>query len=193
MTAREFDLIVIGAGAVGENVADYATQGGLKVVIVESELVGGECSYWACMPSKVLLRSAQALRAAQAVPGSAEAITGKLDVPAVLKRRNTFTKDWKDDSQVQWMDGAGIALARGHGQITGPRQVTVTAADGTVRLLTARHAVTVATGSDPLIPDVEGLRDAKPWTSRDATSVQHVPASLAIIGGGVVAAEMATA
>ena len=91
------------------------------------------------------------------------------------------------------MDGAGIALARGHGRITGPKQVTVTAGDGTVRVLTPRHAVTVATGSDPLIPDIEGLRDVKPWTSRDATSVQHVPASLAKIGGGVVAAEMATA
>jgi dihydrolipoamide dehydrogenase len=191
--STEYDLIVLGAGAAGENVADRAVQGGLTAVLVEHELVGGECSYWACMPSKVLLRSAQALRTAQALPGAAEAITGKLDVPAVLKRRNTFTHDWKDDSQVRWMDGAGITLARGHGQITGRKQVTVTAGDGTMRVLTARHAVTVATGSDPLIPDIEGLRDAKPWTSRDATGAQNVPATLAIIGGGVVAAEMATA
>src|SRR3954452_22433323 len=99
--STEHDLIVLGGGAAGENVADRAVQGGLTAVLVEHELVGGECSYWACMPSKALLRSDQALRAAQAVPGAAEAITGKLDVPAVLKRRNTFTKDWKDDSQVQ--------------------------------------------------------------------------------------------
>jgi dihydrolipoamide dehydrogenase len=150
--ATQYDVIVLGAGAGGENVADRAVQGGLSAVLIEHELVGGECSYWACMPSKALLRSAQALRAARDVPGAAQAITGQLDVPAVLARRDSFTHNWSDDGQVQWVNGAGIALARGHGRITGPKQVTVTAAHGATTTLTARHAVVVATGSDPLIP-----------------------------------------
>jgi pyruvate/2-oxoglutarate dehydrogenase complex dihydrolipoamide dehydrogenase (E3) component len=191
--ASGYDVIVLGAGPTGENVADRAVKGGLTAVLIEHELVGGECSYWACMPSKALLRSAEALRAAQAVPGAAEAVTGKLDVPAVLARRDSFTDNWSDEGQVQWVDGAGISLIRGHARITGRKQVTVTAADGSIRVLEARQAVVVATGSDALVPDIDGLRDAKPWTSREVTSAKSVPASLAIIGGGVVATEMATA
>ncbi len=191
--ATEYDVIVLGAGVGGENVADRAVQGGLTAVLVEEELVGGECSYWACMPSKALLRSAQALRAARQVPGAAQAITGELDVQAVLARRNSFTSNWSDEGQVQWVDGAGVSLGRGHGRITGPKEVTVTATDGSTSVLGARHAVVVATGSDALIPDIDGLREARPWTSREATSAQSVPASLVIIGGGVVATEMATA
>jgi pyruvate/2-oxoglutarate dehydrogenase complex dihydrolipoamide dehydrogenase (E3) component len=195
MTSEQdsFDLIVLGAGPVGENVADRAVRGGLTVVLVEKELVGGECTYWACMPSKALLRPAQAVRAARQVAGAAQAVTGGLDVQAVLDRRDSFTSNWKDDGQVEWVEGAGISLIRGQGRLTGVREVTVTAADGTTTVLTARHAVAVATGSDALVPDIEGLRDADPWTSREATSAKEVPASLAIIGGGVVATEMATA
>ena len=189
----EYDLIVLGAGPVGENVADYAVKGGLTAALVERELIGGECSYWACMPSKALLRPVQALRAAQLVAGTAQAVTGRLDVGEVLKRRNSFTDDWHDDSQVEWAQSAGIAVVRGHGRLSGVKEVTVTARDGSEALLTARHAVAVATGSDALIPPIDGLRDAEPWTSREATSAQHVPDSLAIIGGGVVATEMATA
>lgn len=189
----EYDLIVIGAGPVGENVADRAVQGGLTAVIVESELVGGECSYWACMPSKALLRSGQALRAAQRVAGAAEAVTGSLDAAAVLARRNSFTSDWSDAGQVAWLDKTGIDLARGHGRITGEREVTVTDTDGVTRVLRARHAVAISTGTDAVIPGIPGLAEAKPWTSREATSAQEVPASLAVIGGGVVAVEMATA
>ncbi|MCE7004445.1 NAD(P)/FAD-dependent oxidoreductase [Kibdelosporangium philippinense] len=188
-----YDLIVLGAGAVGENVADRAVQGGLTVALVEHELVGGECSYWACMPSKALLRSGALLRAVQHVPGAAEAVTGKLDVQAVLARRNSFTHDWSDDGQVEWVEGAGISLVRGFGRLTGTKEVTVTASDGSKTVLTARHAVAIATGSNALIPDIDGLRAAKPWTSREATSAQQAPHSLAIIGGGVVATEMATA
>jgi dihydrolipoamide dehydrogenase len=193
MGMTTFDVIVIGGGAVAENVADRAVQGGLTAVLVESELVGGECSYWACMPSKALLRAGHALRAARRVNGTKQAITGDLDVAQVFARRNTIVHDWDDSSQVDWMHGAGIELIRGHGRITGERTVEVTAADGTTQTLTATHAVVVSTGSDPLLPDIEGLVDARPWTPRDATSAQSAPASLAIIGGGVVAVEMATA
>lgn len=196
MTAEktdEYDLIVLGGGPVGENVADRAVQNGLTAIIVESELVGGECSYWACMPSKALLRPAQALRAAQKVKGSAEAVTGELDVRAVFDRRDSFTSNWSDDGQVKWLDSAGIDLARGHGRLTGEREVTVTDADGGTRVLHARHAVAISTGSDAVIPPIDGLREASPWTSREATSAEELPESLAVIGGGVVAVEMATA
>ncbi|MBN9188914.1 MAG: NAD(P)/FAD-dependent oxidoreductase [Microbacterium sp.] len=193
MTAREYDLIVIGAGAVGENVADRAAQGGLSTVIVEAELVGGECSYWACMPSKALLRSAASLRAARDLDGAKQAVTGRLDVAGVLRRRDAITHDWNDDSQVSWVEGAGIDLVRGHARFTGPKEVVVEAPDGTVTHLTATHAVAVCTGSAALLPDIPGLRDIEPWTSRDATSAHDIPRSLAIIGGGVVACEMATA
>ena len=188
-----YDVVIIGGGAVAENVADRAVQGGLTAVLIESELVGGECSYWACMPSKALIRSGLALRAAQRVGGAKEAVTGELDVAAVFARRNGFTHNWDDQSQVDWVAGAGIELVRGHGRLTGTKEVTVTAEDGTTTVLTANHAVVVSTGSDPLMPDIPGLLDSNPWTPRDATSTQTAPASLAIIGGGVVAVEMATA
>ncbi|MDQ4215805.1 NAD(P)/FAD-dependent oxidoreductase [Microbacterium capsulatum] len=189
----EYDLIVLGGGPVGENVADRAVQGGLTAVIVESELVGGECSYWACIPSKALLRSPQALRAAQHVGGAAEAMTGSLDVAATLARRDGFTHHWTDDGQVRWLASAHIELVRGHGRLSGERRVTVTTPDGSERVLTARHAVAVSTGSDAAVPPIPGLREADPWTSRDATSAEEIPASLVVIGGGVVAVEMATA
>ncbi|MEV4655944.1 NAD(P)/FAD-dependent oxidoreductase [Micromonospora sp. NPDC049301] len=193
MTSTEYDLIVLGAGPVGENVADRAVQGGLSAVLVEHELVGGECSYWACMPSKALLRPAQVLRAARQVLGARQAVTGELDVPAVLARRDSFASNWSDEGQANWVAGSGISLERGHGRITGPKEVTVTAPNGRATVLSARHAVVVSTGTDALIPDIEGLRDARPWTSREATSAKRVPASLAIIGAGVVGVEMATA
>jgi dihydrolipoamide dehydrogenase len=193
METREYDVIVIGAGPVGENVADRVVQGGLSCVIVESELVGGECSYWACMPSKALLRSGAALRAALAVDGAKQAVTGRLDVAGALRRRDAATHDWDDASQVKWLKKAGIELVRGHGRLSGERTVRVTGEDGGELRLVARHAVAVATGSAALLPDIPGLREIDPWTSRDATSVQDVPATLAVLGGGVVGAEMATA
>lgn len=189
----EYDLIVIGGGAVGENVADRAVQDGLSAAIVESELVGGACSYWACMPSKALLRSPQVLRAARHVGGAAEAVSGDLDVRAVLDRRDAFASNWHDDGQVAWLGSAGIDLVRGHGRLSAERQVTVTVPDGTIRTLTARHAVAISTGSDAAIPPIPGLDEVKPWTSQEATSAEEIPDSLVIIGGGVVAVEMATA
>lgn len=192
MQKDEYDLIVIGAGPVGENVADRAVQGGLSAVIVESELVGGECSYWACMPSKTLLRPGAALEAARAVPGAAGAVEGGVDVAATLGWRDQIVHEWSDDGQVAWLESADIDLVRGHGRLDGERTVRVSAPDGSERVLRARYAVAVCTGSAALLPEIPGLAGAAPWTSREATAVQEVPDSLAILGGGVVACELAT-
>jgi len=188
-----YDLIVIGAGAVGENVADRAVQGGLSALIVESELVGGECSYWACMPSKALLRAGSVRRAAHAVPGAREAVTGAVDARAVLDRRDAVAAHWDDAGQVRWLQKAGIALARGRARLDGERRVIITAPDGSTRTVTAHHAVAICTGSTASLPPIDGLAAARPWTSREITSTDAVPARLAIIGGGVVGCEMATA
>lgn len=189
---REFDVIVLGAGPVGENVADRVRAAGLEVAVVEHELVGGECSYWACVPSKTLLRSGSALRAAQRVPGAAQAVTGTIDAAATFARRNWFVSDWSDHGGQEWLASVGIELVRGHGRLDGSRRVVVTpSGGGGDEVLVARHAVAVCTGSDPMVPDIPGLAEARPWTSRDATSAQSAPGRLAIIGGGVVAAEMA--
>ncbi|MFM9442941.1 dihydrolipoyl dehydrogenase family protein [Streptomyces acidiscabies] len=183
-----YDVIVIGAGPVGENVADRTRAAGLTTAIVESELVGGECSYWACMPSKALLRPVIARADARRVPGLRAAVAGPLDVPAVLANRDSFTSHWKDDGQAGWVEGIGADLYRGHGRIAGERTVTVGG-----QVLTARHAVVVATGSRAALPGLEGLAEVRPWTSREATSSPSVPGRLVVVGGGVVAVEMATA
>ena len=188
-----YDVIVVGAGAVGENVADRVAQAGLRVVIVESDLVGGECSYWACMPSKALLRSGAALRSASALAGARGAIRGGLDVKAVLNARDEVASHWHDDGQVEWLTSANIDLIRGYARLTGPRELEVTTPDGSKRTIRARHAVALSTGSSALVPGIPGLAEARPWTSKEVTSAQEIPARLAIIGGGVVAMEMATA
>ncbi|MDT0405376.1 dihydrolipoyl dehydrogenase family protein [Streptomyces edwardsiae] len=193
LESTAYDVVVLGAGPVGENVADRTRAAGLTTAVVESELVGGECSYWACMPSKALLRPVLAQADARRLPGLSESVQGPLDAAAVLARRNSFTSDWKDDGQVQWLEGTGADLYRGHGRLTGPRTVTVTDADGGSRVLTARHAVAICTGSDARLPDLPGLADVRPWTSREATSAQNVPGRLVVVGGGVVATEMACA
>ncbi|MFE5011734.1 dihydrolipoyl dehydrogenase family protein [Streptomyces sp. NPDC056637] len=188
-----YDVVVLGAGPVGENVADRARAAGLSAAVVESELVGGECSYWACMPSKALLRPVIAQADARRLPGLRESVQGPLDAPAVLARRDEYTSHWKDDGQVSWLESIGADLYRGKGRLTGARRVTVTGPDGSEQVLTARHAVAVCTGTRAALPDLPGLADVEPWTSREATSAQKVPGRLVVVGGGVVAAEMATA
>ncbi len=190
---QTFDVVVLGGGAVGENAADRAGRNGLSAVVIEDKLVGGECSYWACMPSKALLRPGAALAAAEAVPGAAPAITGGVNVQSTLNSRDAFTSNWDDSMQVDWLEKNDIALIRGRGALTGVREVTVAPADGAPFTVTARCAVVVTTGSEAVVPPVPGLADAKPWTSREATSASQIPARLAIIGGGVVATELATA
>ncbi|MFJ8844828.1 dihydrolipoyl dehydrogenase family protein [Streptomyces cyaneofuscatus] len=187
-----YDVVVIGAGPVGENVADRARAAGLSTAVVESELIGGECSYWACMPSKALLRPVVARADARRVPGLSTTVQGPLDVQAVLAHRDDKTSNWKDDGQVGWLESVGADIYRGTGRLTGPREVTVTAPDGTEQRLTARHAVAVCTGTRAVVPDLPGIAEARPWTSREATSAKEVPGRLVVVGGGVVGVEMAT-
>jgi pyruvate/2-oxoglutarate dehydrogenase complex dihydrolipoamide dehydrogenase (E3) component len=181
--ADNYDVIVLGAGPTGENVAYRAVRGGLSAAVVESELVGGECSYWACMPSKALLRPVSAVAEARHVRG----VTGaRLEPEQVFARRDSFTDGWKDDSQVDWLRGAGIDLFRGPGRITAGRQVKVGDTE-----LRARHAVVVCTGTRAVVP--RPLAGVRPWTSREATSAHAAPRRLAIVGGGVAGCEMAAA
>jgi pyruvate/2-oxoglutarate dehydrogenase complex dihydrolipoamide dehydrogenase (E3) component len=188
-----YDVIVIGTGPVGQNVADRALAAGLDVAAVERELVGGECSYWACIPSKALLRPVVAVADARRVDGAREAVTGPLNTSGVFGRRDRYVSDYDDGGQAGWLTGIGAELVRGHGRLDGPRRVAVTTPDGKEVVLTARHAVAVATGSHAVLPDVPGLAEARPWTNRKATDSSEVPARLAIVGGGGVGVEMASA
>ncbi|MFI0776952.1 dihydrolipoyl dehydrogenase family protein [Streptomyces sp. NPDC021212] len=190
---EEYDVVVLGAGPVGENLADRARAAGLSTAIVESELVGGECAYWACIPSKALLRPVIARVEARRTPGARQAADAPLDAAAVFAHRDAFVSNWKDDGQIGWLDSAGIDLVRGHGRLVEPSRIAVTQPDGEERFLAARHAVAVCTGSRAALPDLPGLAEARPWTSREATSSSTVPRRLAVVGGGVVAVEMATA
>ncbi|OBF00340.1 NAD(P)/FAD-dependent oxidoreductase [Mycobacterium sp. 852002-10029_SCH5224772] len=190
---RDFDVIVLGAGPIGQNAAERARAAGLHVAIVERELVGGECSYWACVPSKALLRPVIALADARRVDGAREAVTGSISAEGVFGRRNRYVTDWDDSGQADWVSGIGATLIRGHGRLDGPHRVVITTGDDERVALTARHAVVVCTGSRPALPDLPGMAEAKPWTNRRATDSSEVPERLAVVGAGGVGVEMVTA
>jgi pyruvate/2-oxoglutarate dehydrogenase complex dihydrolipoamide dehydrogenase (E3) component len=185
---QEFDVIVLGAGPAGEVAAGRLAEANLAVALVEQDLIGGECSFYACMPSKGLLRPGQALAEARRVPGAAEAATGQLDVAAVLARRDEIIHDLDDSAQLPWLEDRGIALYRGHGVLEAERRLRVGE-----RGLSARRAVVLAPGTAAAVPPIPGLREARPWTNREATTAETVPASLLVLGGGVVAVELAQA
>jgi dihydrolipoamide dehydrogenase len=189
----EPDVVVIGAGPAGETAAGRCAASGLSVVLVERELVGGECSYWGCIPSKTLLRPGDVLAAARRVPGAAAAVTDGVDIAAALARRTWMTSDWDDSGQLPWLKDQGIELVRGTARISGPRRVTVTGGDGPVQELSARRAVVLATGTRAALPPVPGLSAARPWDNRDVTAMTSVPDRLVVLGGGAVGLEMAQA
>jgi dihydrolipoamide dehydrogenase len=188
MTERSFDVIVIGAGPAGEVVAGRLGENGVAVALVEDRLIGGECSFYGCMPSKALLRPAQALAEARRIPGASEAVSGGVDVQAVLDRRDEVIHDLDDSGMCDWLNERNVTVVRGRGRLDGERRVRV--GDD---VLEARQAVVIAVGTEPAVPPIPGLREAKPWTNREATIAKSVPTRLLVLGGGFIGCEMAQA
>ncbi|MEU8243552.1 NAD(P)/FAD-dependent oxidoreductase [Actinoplanes missouriensis] len=213
---RTFDVVVIGAGPGGEVAAGYLAQAGLSVAIVEADKVGGECSFYACIPSKALLRPGELAAQANRTPG---VVGATLDVPAVLAYRDELIGHLDDAGQVPWLEERRIELIRGRGRLIGERRVAVTppgsavtppggavtapggavtslggaSHNGAGEVLEARRAVILAGGTRAALPAIDGLAEAQPWTNREAVTAQEIPESLVIIGAGVVGVEMAQA
>jgi pyruvate/2-oxoglutarate dehydrogenase complex dihydrolipoamide dehydrogenase (E3) component len=188
---EDFDVIIVGAGPAGEVIAGRCADGGLRVALVERELVGGECSYWGCIPSKTLIRPGDAIAAARRAPGAAEVVTGQIDVAAALAQRDYMTSNWHDEGQLPWLQEHKITLVRGTGRLEGERTVAVERDGEDRRVLWAEQAVVLATGTSAALPPIEGLAEARPWTNREITAAKEVPRRLVVIGGGAVGVEMA--
>ena len=192
MTDESFDVIVIGAGPAGEVAAGQLSERGRSVALVGRELIGGECSYWACMPSKALLRPGELLDEIARVPGVVDGAA--IDAAAVLRRRDEVIHGLSDETQLPWLEERGVTLLRGDARITGERRVAVAElGGGEPAVHEAREAVIVATGSSALLPPIPGLLDVQPWTNREATTADEVPGTLLVLGGGPVGVELAQA
>ncbi|MGI0091549.1 MAG: dihydrolipoyl dehydrogenase family protein [Nitrososphaerales archaeon] len=190
----EYDVVIIGSGPSGRTVSLRSVKSGLSVVLIEDELVGGDCHYWACIPSKALLRPPEALEEARQVDGAREALNNnELNVDSVLARRDEFVDHWKDSKIQGMLEKSGVKVIHGRGRLNGPHRVIVDSSDGSESNFFARRAVVLSGGSRSAIPPIPGLAESRPWTNRDATGAKKAPSRLAVLGGGPVAAEMATA
>jgi dihydrolipoamide dehydrogenase len=193
VNGNKFDVIIVGGGVGGVAAARNLASAGLAVALVEDRLVGGECRYWACNPTRTLLRPIEVFNLAKAVPGVRETISSdELNIPAVLAKRDAIIEHLSDQSQVSSLRQAGAAVFHGFGRLSGQRTVRVAYDDDTDAVLTARHAVVVATGTRPSVPQIPGLAQARPWTNRDLATMTHVPPRVLLVGGGVVGVEFAT-